>query len=307
MSMNFVDLMNKVDSCTKKTIAVAVAQDEAVLEAVEGARKRNIAEAILFGDQGEIEEAAKKAKLDLSNFKIVDIADKVEAARAAVKSVHDGESDMYMKGLLPTKDALRAVLDKDIGLRSGKLLSHIGVFEVEGINRLLFVTDAAFNMYPTLGEKKEILENAVLVAHACGVDTPKVAPLAAVEVVNPKMPATVDAMELTKMNQSGDIKGCIIDGPLALDLAISKESSIHKGILDRKVAGDADILLVPTIEVGNVLYKAFAHIGKSQNGAILVGTSAPVVLTSRSDTYITKLNSIALAAIISEQLQQGEK
>jgi len=242
--------------------------------------------------------------VDVSNFKIVHVADKAEAAREAVKFVHDGHADMYMKGIIDTKTVLRAVLDKEIGLRTGKLLSHVGVFEVEKLGRMLFVTDAAFNMYPELEDKKQILENAVLVAQACGVDTPKVAPIAAVEVFNPKMPATVDAAELTKMNENGEITGCIVDGPLAFDLAISHEAAEHKGTTDRKIAGDADVILVPNIETGNALYKALGHLADSENGGLLVGTAAPVVLTSRSDSYETKMNSIVLAAMVAEKLKK---
>lgn len=304
MSKSFDDLLKKLEVCKKKVIAVAAAQDEAVLEAVAGAKRQGIADAILFGSKKEIEQAALHVDIDLNDFEIRDIEDKVEAAYAAVKAVHDKEADMYMKGIIETKQVLKCVLDKEVGLRTGKLLSHVGVFEVEGMERLLFVTDAAFNMYPTLEEKKDILENAVTVAKACGVELPKVAPLAAVEVLNPKMPATVDAAELTKMNEAGDIKDCIVDGPLAFDLAISREAAEHKGTLNRKITGDADILLVPTIEVGNVLYKCLGHVATSKSGALLVGTSAPVVLTSRSDSFETKLNSIALAAIVAQELQK---
>jgi len=304
MSKSFDDLLKNVKKCSKKVIAVAAAQDSAVLEAVAGAKKQGIADAILFGSEKEIRQAAKDVDINLDEFEIVDIEDKMEAAYAAVKAVHDKKADMYMKGIIETKQVLKCVLDKEVGLRTGKLLSHVGVFEVQGIDRLLFLTDAAFNMYPTLEEKKDILENAVLVAKACGVELPKVAPLAAVEVVNPKMPATIDAAELTKMNENGEITGCIVDGPLAFDLAISKEAAIHKGMTNRKIVGDADILLVPTIEVGNVLYKCFGHVATSKSGALLVGTSAPVVLTSRSDSYETKLNSIALAAIVAQELQK---
>ena len=304
MSKSFDDLLKNVKKCSKKVIAVAAAQDSAVLEAVAGAKRQGIADAILFGNEKEIREAAKTVDINLDEFEIVDIEDKMEAALAAVKAVHDKRADMYMKGIIETKQVLKCVLDKEVGLRTGKLLSHVAVFEVEGIDRLLFVTDAAFNMYPNVEEKKSILENAVLVAKACGIPMPKVAPLAAVEVVNPKMPATVDAAELTRMNEVGEITGCIVDGPLAFDLAISKEASIHKGMTHRKIVGDADVLLVPTIEVGNVLYKCLGHVATSKSGALLVGTSAPVVLTSRSDSYETKLNSIALAAIVAEELQK---
>ena len=304
MKKEFKRIWEEAARLERKVISVAAAQDSAVLEAVAGAKKAGVADAVLFGDAEEIRKAAQGVDIDLSEYEIVDVKDKAEAARRAVELVHDKKADMYMKGIIDTKTVLRCVLDKEVGLRSGKLLSHVGVFEVEGLDRLLFLTDAAFNMYPELEEKRQIVENAVTVAHACGVSCPKVAPIAAVEVLNPKMPATVDAVELTKMNEEGKITGCIVDGPLAFDLAISREAAEHKGATDRKIVGDADILLMPNIETGNVLYKALGHIADSENGALLVGTTAPVVLTSRSDSYETKLNSIVLAAMVAERLKQ---
>lgn len=304
MKKEFTRIWAEAKNLKTKVISVAAAQDSAVLEAVAGAKRAGVADAVLFGDEAEIKEAAKGVDINLDEFTIVDVKDKAEAARQAVQLVHDKKADMYMKGIIDTKTVLRCVLDKEVGLRSGQLLSHVGVFEVEGFDRLLFVTDAAFNMYPELEDKKQILENAVTVAHACSVACPKVAPIAAVEVLNPKMPATVDAVELTKMNEEGKITGCIVDGPLAFDLAISKEAAEHKGATDRKIVGDADILLVPNIETGNVLYKALGHIADSENGALLVGTTAPVILTSRSDSYETKLNSIVLAAMVAENLKK---
>ena len=304
MKKEFKRIWEEAARLERKVISVAAAQDSAVLEAVAGAKKAGVADAVLFGDAEEIRKAAQGVDIDLSEYEIVDVKDKAEAARKAVELVHDKKADMYMKGIIDTKTVLRCVLDKEVGLRSGKLLSHVGVFEVEGLDRLLFLTDAAFNMYPELEEKRQIVENAVTVAHACGVSCPKVAPIAAVEVLNPKMPATVDAVELTKMNEEGKITGCIVDGPLAFDLAISREAAEHKRATDRKIVGDADILLMPNIETGNVLYKALGHIADSENGALLVGTTAPVVLTSRSDSYETKLNSIVLAAMVAERLKQ---
>ena len=307
MKKEFARIWNEAKNLDTKVISVAAAQDSAVLEAVAGAKKAGVCEAVLFGDEEEIKAAAEGVDIDLNEFKIVDIKDKTEAAREAVKYVHDGHADMYMKGIVDTKTVLRAVLDKEIGLRTGKLLSHVGVFEVEALGRMLFITDAAFNMYPELEDKKQILENAVTVAHACGIANPKVAPIAAVEVINPKMQATLDAAELTKMNEEGTITGCIVDGPLAFDLAISHEAAEHKGTLDRKITGDADIILVPNIETGNALYKAIGHIADSENGGLLVGTAAPVVLTSRSDSYETKMNSIVLAAMVAENIKKGAK
>ena len=210
-----------------------------------------------------------------------------------------------MKGLMDTKGFLKTVLDKEVGLRTGKPLSHVAVFEVKGIDHLLYLTDVAFMTYPTLEDKVNLIENAVGVAKACGVECPKVAPLAAVEVVNPKMPCTVEAAELTKMCEEGKISGCIVDGPLSFDLATDAEAAAHKGAEGRKIVGDADILLFPDIHAGNLVYKCLVHTADVKNGCILTGTKAPVILTSRSDSFETKVNSIALAAVVAEAMKNN--
>ena len=306
-SKHFHKLISGVKKLPMKKIAVAAAEDDFVLEALKIAKDEGLAESILVGDEKKIKEIAKAINMDLSQFKVIDQPDPPSAAKVAVKLVHDGEADMYMKGLISTKDFLRSVFDKEVGLRTGRVLTHVGVFEVKGIDQLLFLTDQAFIMYPTLEEKIKIIENALDIANACGIKNPKVAPLAAVEVVNPKMPATVDAAELTKMNAEGKIKGCIIDGPLSLDMAISKEACSHKKGLDRKITGDADILLFPDIHTGNVAYKMLVHTSHFLNGAILSGTSAPVILTSRSDSVATRVNSIALASVLAEHIKKSKR
>ncbi len=302
MSKSFDDLLSKVSECDMKTIDVAVAQDEAVYEAVQAARKRQIADAILVGDEAKIHEVADSAGIDVSPYKIIHEPDTYNAALKAVSLVHEGKADMYMKGLIDTKSFLKSVLDKEVGLRTEKTLSHVCVFEIPGVDRLLFLSDVAFVPYPDLDTKVQIINNTVEIAHACGIANPKVAPLAAVEVVNPKMPATVDAEALTKMNEEGKITGCIIDGPLSFDLAIDPEAARHKGATGRKIVGDADILLFPDIHAGNITYKCLVHTTQEKNGNILTGTKAPVILTSRSDDFETKVNSIALAAVVAEGL-----
>lgn len=302
MSKGFDGLLERISTCETKKVAVAVAQDDAVLEAVIAAKERNIADAILVGDVDKINEIAASMKVDISGFEIIDVKDNTEAALTAVKLVHDGKADMYMKGLIDTKGFLKSVLDKEVGLRTGKPLSHVAVFEVEGYDRLMFLSDVAFIPYPTLEDKAGIIRNTVEVCHACGIECPKVAPVAAVEVVNPKMPATVEAAELTKMNENGEITGCIVDGPLSLDLSIDPEAARHKGATDRKIVGDADVILFPDIHAGNLVYKCLVHTANVKNGCILTGTKAPVILTSRSDSFETKVNSIALAAIVAEAL-----
>ncbi len=304
MSKNFDDLLSKVSECSKKKLSVAVAQDQAVLEAVKGARERGIADAILVGDEAKIREIGASLGMNMDDYEIINEEDTVAASLMAVKQVHEGRADMYMKGLIDTKTFLKSVLDKEAGLRTGQPLSHVCVFEIPGIPRLLFLTDVAFMPYPTLEDKKFIIKYAVEIAQACGIDCPKVAPLAAVELVNPKMPCTVEAEELTRLNAEGEITGCVIDGPLSFDIAIDYDAAVEKKAQNRKVAGDADILLFPDIHAGNLVYKALVHLVPGiKNGNILTGTKAPVILTSRSDTCETKVNSIALAAVVAEKLK----
>lgn len=304
MRKGFDEIISKVNECEMKKVAVSVAQDSAVLEAVREAKKRGIADAVLVGDEAKIREVAASIGMNVDEFQIVDEPDMLQASLKAVKMAHDGEVDMYMKGLIDTKNFLKSVLDKEVGLRTGNPLSHVAVFEIPMIDHLLFLTDVAFITYPTLEDKVNIIKNTIPVCNACGIDLPKVAPLAAVEVVNPKMPVTVEAEELTRMCEAGEIPGCIVDGPLSLDLAIDAEAAKHKGATDRKIQGDADVLLFPDIHAGNQVYKAIVHMVPGvKNGCILTGTKVPVILTSRSDSFETKVNSIALAAVVAEELK----
>ena len=305
MNQSFESIIAKVKECGMKKVAVSVAQDSAVLEAVREAKNRGIAEAILVGDESKIREIAASIDMDLTGFEIIDEPDMIQASLKAVKLAHDGVADMYMKGLIDTKNFLKSVLDKEVGLRTGNPLSHVCVFDIPGIEQLLFLTDVAFMTYPTLEDKVNIIKNTIPVCNACGVEMPKVAPLAAVEVVNPKMPVTVEAAELTRMCNDGEITGCIVDGPLSLDLAIDPEAAKHKGATDRKIQGDADVLLFPDIHAGNLVYKAIVHMTNMKNGCILTGTKVPVILTSRSDSFETKVNSIALAAVVAEEMKKN--
>ncbi len=282
------------ENTSSSRLAVAVAQDEEVLLAVDKAHRLGIATATLVGDEREIRAIAEKLHIDLSDYAIVDEGDKVLACRTAVKLVRDGKADVVMKGIVDTAIILKAVLDKEIGLRDAPVLSHVAVFEVPGYDRLFYLADAAMNIAPDLEAKKHILKNTVRVAHALGNENPIAACLCAVEKVNPKMQATLDAAALVEANRAGEIDGCTVIGPLALDNAISVEAAHHKGITDPN-AGHADILLVPAIEVGNVFYKSMVFMAKAKNAGVIVGAKAPIVLTSRADSDETKLNSIALA------------
>ena len=306
MSKNFDDLFAKLSQIEKKKVSVAVAQDSEVLLAVKAAKEKNIADSVLVGDADEIKKVADEIGMDLSGYEVIDVKDPVEASLTAVKLVHDGEADMYMKGLLDTKLFLKSVLDKEVGLRSGRPLSHVCVFDMKGVDHLLFLTDVAFVPYPSLEDKANIIRNTVEICNACGIENPKVAPLAAVEVVNPKMPVTVEAAELTAMNERGEITGCIVDGPLSLDLATCPESAMHKGATDRKIVGDADVLLFPDIHAGNLVYKGLVHFAQVRTGNIITGTAAPVVLTSRSDSFEVKVNSLALGALVADSLKKNK-
>ncbi|MFI8576717.1 phosphate butyryltransferase [Rossellomorea aquimaris] len=295
--MNLQSLVEKATQIENSTVAVAAAEDKEVLGAVAMAVEKNMAEFLLFGDKEEIltllEEVAPQLRSH-GNIKIKHAFSPQKAAELAVKAVKENEASALMKGNVPTAVILKAVLNKEWGLRTGNVLSHVAAFEVAGFDRLTFITDAAMNIAPDLQQKAQIIENAVGIARSIGVIHPKVAPIAAVEVVNPAMQATVDAASLTMMNQRGQIRNCAVDGPLALDNAVSHHAAEHKGI-ESEVAGQADILLVPNIETGNALYKSLIYFAKAKVGAVIAGAKAPIVLTSRADSAESKLYSLALA------------
>ncbi|HDR7709154.1 TPA: phosphate butyryltransferase [Bacillus cereus] len=288
-------LIDQAAGQPKKTVAVAVAEDHEVIEAVAKAIKLQLAQFRLYGNQEKIMGMLQEHGLQTSeHVEVIAAMSSAEAAELSVKAVRNGEADVLMKGNIPTANILKAVLNKEWGLRKGSVLSHVAAFEVPNYNRLIFVTDAAMNIAPDVTQKVAIIQNTVEVAQAIGIDLPKVAPIAAVEVVNPAMQATIDAAMLTQMNRRGQIKDCIVDGPLALDNAVSQIAAEHKGIVS-DVAGKADILLVPTIEAGNVLYKSLVYFADAKVGAMIAGAKAPIVLTSRADSAETKVYSLALA------------
>ena len=281
-----------------KKISVACAEDAEVMEAVENARKAGVANAFLVGNADKIKEVADKLGIDLANYDVIDEkGGEAAAALKAVELVSSGQAQIVMKGMIATANFLRGVLNKEKGLRSGKTLSHVYIHQIKGYDRIFFISDPAFNMYPDLKIKIDIIKNVVELAHAFGVTCPKVAALAAVEVVNADMPPTMDAAILTQMNRRGQIKGCLIDGPLALDNAISPESAHHKGIKS-DVAGYADILHVPNIDAGNMLAKAIVYFSDNKTAGIVLGATAPIILTSRADSAETKLLSIASAVAL---------
>ena len=301
MITNFEDLLKVAKERGPKTISVACAQDSDVMLAVEAARAQGIAEAILVGDKEAIEKIAGENNIDAANYEVIDIKDPAEASLKAVELVSSGKAHMVMKGLVDTAVILKAVLNKEVGLRTGNVLSHVAVFDVPNYPRILMVTDAAMNIAPDVQGKKQILENSLVVANALDIEVPKVGVICAKEKVNEKMPATVDAAELVRMNEAGEIKNCIVGGPFALDNAVSEEAAKIKKI-DHPAAGKCDILLAPTIEAGNVLYKALNFLCSAQSAGIIVGAKAPVVLTSRADSDASKLNSIALGVLMAAKM-----
>ncbi|BEP28632.1 bifunctional enoyl-CoA hydratase/phosphate acetyltransferase [Helicovermis profundi] len=302
MINNIDELFEKAKVQKTMKLVVAAAQDTDVLEAVSKAAEEKIILPILVGDKNAIESIAKEKGLDISPYEIIDECNLTEVARISVKLVSDGKADFLMKGLIDTAILLRAVLDKEIGLRTDSQLSHVMIYELENYHKLLFLTDGGMNITPTLEEKIKITKNAIDVAKAIGIETVKIAALAAKEKVNPKMPSTVDARSLQEECEKGTFgSGVLLEGPLAFDLAVSKEAAKVKGF-SSKIAGDTDILVVPSIEMGNGIGKSFSYIAKGRSAGVIMGAKVPVVLVSRADSYDAKLSSIALGSVIAANM-----
>lgn len=300
-------LLDLIDRSQKpKRMILAASEDAHSLTAVVEAANQEIIRPILVGDKEKTLGMAEILKLDISEFEMIDVPNPIDAAARAIKMAHDGETDVLMKGKVGSSDMLRHVLNREYGLRTGKLLSHFAYFEVETYHKLIAVTDVAMNIAPSLNEKIAILNNAVKVLNILGIELPKVGVLGAVEKVNTEMKATLDAALLSKMNQRDQILNCIVDGPLAFDNAISLESARLKEIKS-DVAGDTDLLLMPDIEVGNVLYKSMVFFAKAKVASLIVGASVPIVLTSRSDSDQAKFDSILLAAVVAEGNKKVDK
>jgi phosphate butyryltransferase len=288
-----------VDKPTRRLV-LAAAQDHNSLSSALMAARDGFIEPILVGDREAIQRIAAENNMDITGLRVVHEPDTEMAVEIAVRMVRSNQADILMKGKVGTSSLLKGVLNKEWGLRSGSLLSHFAIFEVAAYHKLIAVTDVAMNIAPNLQDKIAIVNNSVACLNRLGVEMPKVAVLGAVEMVSENMQATLDAALLSKMNQRDQLMNCIIAGPLAFDNAISLESAVHKGIRS-DVAGDTDLLIMPDIEVGNVLYKSlvfFAHAGVA---AVILGATAPIVLTSRSDSDQAKYFSILLAAAISRQ------
>ncbi|QQQ86951.1 bifunctional enoyl-CoA hydratase/phosphate acetyltransferase [Peptacetobacter hiranonis] len=292
------DIFNELKSCDKKAVlSVAAAHDEEVLLAVKDACEMDIIKAILIGEEDKIRKIASEINFNLDNVEVIDESDLKLCAEKAVKLVSSGKADYVMKGLLDTSIILKEVLNKEYGLRTDSLLSHVMIYEVPSYHKLLILTDGGMNIDPDVSQKKKIADNAIKAAKSLGIGTVKVACLAAKEKVNPKMQATLDADELKSMCKDGMFgKGVVVEGPIAFDLAVSEEACKIKGY-ESEVGGDADILLVPTIETGNGIGKALTYMANAKSAGIIMGAKAPVVLVSRADTHESKLYSIAYGAI----------
>lgn len=302
MIRNMKELLEEARTGEPGRLAVAVAQDSFVLDAVVQAAELGVVAPVLVGDREQIEQILVDLKTDPRAYRIIDEADKTEACMIAARLVRDGEADFLMKGIVDTAVIMRAILNRDNGLRTGRMISDVLALEIEGYDHLFLVTDPAMSIAPTLEQKADLVRNAVDIAHALGNDNPKVAVLAAVEKVNEKMPCTVDAAELQAMNERGEIEGCVVQGPLQFDNAVSVEAAKHKGI-SGEVAGNADIMLVPDIEAGNMLVKAAEFFGHAKKAGVIVGAKAPVALTSRASSAESKLYTIAIARLVARGQQ----
>lgn len=295
------DILDKVKDLPKNTIAVAQAADHDILSVAETAIKKGVASFIFVGNPETIGKLISEGNYHLEDVAIVEAYDDKSCAEKAVELVTTGKAQIPMKGLLSTATFLRAVLDKEKGLRTGSIITQITITDKIDGSGINFITDCAININPTLEDKISIVNNAVYLARKFGYDCPKVAMITALETVNPNMQETVDAAVLSKMNDRGQIKNCIVDGPFALDNAISKTSAEHKGV-SGPVAGMADILAVSDIRMGNVLHKAITYFAQKRIGSVIIGTKSPIVMTSRSDSVEDKLISIAASSYLSSQI-----
>ncbi|TYB31059.1 MAG: bifunctional enoyl-CoA hydratase/phosphate acetyltransferase [Candidatus Mcinerneyibacterium aminivorans] len=293
--MNFKDLYKEVKS-KKRVVSVVCPYGGQVMTALENARKKNIADSILVGKKEKIETSINEIGANVDDYKIVNASSDKEAARKGVSFVANQKADAIMKGKIQTATFMRAVLDKENGLRKGSILSHITAYEAKKYHKLLFITDGGIVIEPDLSEKIKILENAINYVRRLGIKKPKVAVMAHREAVDEKVKATTDAAKLAKMNDRGQIKNAFVDGPFAFDNAISKEAAEIKGIKS-EVAGDADVLLVPDVVSGNLMAKAVMYMADCKFGGVVVGAKAPIILLSRADDAETKLNSIVMGLL----------
>jgi phosphate butyryltransferase len=296
---NFEQVVKAARELGRVTVAVAAAQDAEVIEAIKLAGELGLVNAILVGDAESIRPMAQSVGLP-AETRIIHEPDVDQAALKAVELVHNGEAQVLLKGLINSSNFLRAALNPERGLRSGRILSHLAVFEIPGEKKLAFHVDGGMNIAPTLIEKKEILISAVEALHKMGIEKPNVAALTANELVNPKMPATLDAKSLVEMWQAGEFPSCVVEGPIAMDVAASSAAAHHKGI-SSQIAGNVDIFLVPDIEAGNMVGKTLVCYAKAKMAGVILGATHPIVLVSRSDNAESKVNSLALACLLASR------
>lgn len=294
MLKNFNEILHEAKKRGPYTVSVAAAHDRDVIKTVKMAYDMGLIKPILVGDSVKIMDLLEE--FNMLNTPIVDAADEADAALKAAELVKEGDADILMKGFVNTSVFMRAVLNKERGLRSGRLISHMAAYEIPGQKKLIFCSDSGINVAPKIEQKKDILTNALLAMKSMGIEEPKVAVLTANEMVDPKVQSTVDAKALVDMNESGEIPSCIIEGPIAMDVACSDAAAVHKGI-DSKIAGNVDLFFVPYIEVGNALGKSWIHFNKAKWAGIVLGATNPIILGSRSDTAEIKLNSVVMACL----------
>jgi phosphate butyryltransferase len=299
MFRNLDELVEAARARGPVTIAVAAGHDPDVIEALKTAQEIGLAEGMFVGNSEKIHALAQAAGFRIQDHQIVHELDEGAAARKAIAFIREGKAGLLMKGKISTATLIRAVLDKEAGLRTGRLLSQVIVFQVPGFNRLMLMSDAAINIAPSLEHKAEICRNAIEVAQAIGIPRPNLAALCALEFVNPEMPATVDAAGLTLMNRRGQLSGAYVEGPLALDVPLSKFAADRKGIQGPLVE-NTDIFVAPDIEAANILYRAILYFGKGESGGIVVGAKVPLILLSRAETPATKLRSIAIGLLVAQ-------
>ncbi|MFW5913629.1 MAG: phosphate acyltransferase [Bacillota bacterium] len=292
MIKDIAEMIHAAKQSKTNPLVVVKANDEPVLKAVKAAHEEDLVNAVLIDDKDALIQSMKNLGMDPKHYTIIDEGDKVKASARAVEEVRKDSQAILMKGLVDTSTILKAALNKEAGLRTKNRLSHVTVLETKHYHKLLLMSDGAMNIAPDATIKKEIIENAVGVASSLGISPANVGIIAAVEKVNDKMQATLDARTLKET----PIEGAVVDGPFALDNAIDKEAAKHKGI-DSAIAGDVDILLMPAIETGNVFYKAMMFLCNARSASLIAGATHPIVLTSRADSFETKFHSIALAAL----------
>lgn len=298
----FDEMIEEAVTVGPKTVAVAAAADPEVLIAAEEVERKGIAHCHLVGDEKTIRAIAERQGLSLNGMEITNVADALLAAREAVRLASVGAADVVAKGQLKTDELLSTALDRQYGIRRGRLLTHVGIFEIPGLDRLIYISDSGVVLYPTIYQKLEIIQNAVEVARLFGIQRPRVAILAASETVHPKVPSSIDALALSRMAAQGWVDDAVVDGPLPLDAAISPEAARIKN-LGGEVAGRADILIVPSVEAGNTMAKSILYFANGRMAGLVVGAKVPIIINSRADEHVTRVLSIAMAVVLAHAQQ----